>query len=611
MLVFLCTLSLYAQDSRIKVRNELPMLKHLLLLQGEQNTSCNRSVVPQAASSSPVFDTSRWAFLIDSTWGVGANTVTKFTLLQQMWDTLNQTYSGFVHLPNYNWDSLVAAKKAEVNGGVSRGRFAAIMNDLMRYINDGHSQFYDFAVNYPNVTLIHQGFPVFRGESGLFGACLTTAGDSTSMVYYAPLNHPFGLKQGDIILGYNGIPWTELVRTLLKHQLPNSCYKGSTDAATFHRYMQSAGENWYLFDTINIKKCSGEVVNLPTSLMNGHMYQQFCTEQMPVEGVHLMTELEYYYQNRILSSGVISGTMIGYVYMYDCSDGTGDSLYLAIKSLVEDSSVNGLIIDIRTNFGGTFRAFEKAFNYLNSGNTSWIGYGERSDPNNRLAMVNDGDPAWYDFNDNDPSYCPIPVAVLCGPNAVSAGDLFPVLFKHNPYVKTFGMSTGGAFGAFGQLHLIDTVNYAASEQQANFFQVSDPTYYMSHTEFPVDVPVWFNKDSVCNGTDNIVSAAVQWISSQINNVRSENILLPNIEIMPNPSTGRFGIVVSSQISKEVTVRVCNILGAPVWTSRNYVTNGQNRIVCNIAQHSIPDGLYFVYVDGIEKGSLVGRLIIAK
>lgn len=585
--------------------DELPMrLHHLRLSQASYlQKTAHKTTTPGAG----VFDTTRWAFLVDSTWSSGMADTDKMSVFNTYWAQMDSLYACFINLPAYNWDSIVAATDTEIIHGVSEGRFAAICNNFMTMINDGHSDLSIASVNYP--PMIYAGLPVFRGESGLFGASITTLNDTEAMVYAAHADHPFHLQPGDVIAGYNNVPWLSLVKTILRHQLPNSVYKGSTDAATWHRYMQAAGENWYLFDTINIRKCDGSMVNLPTSLMNGVLYQDFPTEQMPVPGVNIVTYNQYYYSGVSLSWGVITGTRIGYVYMYDCSDASGNNMLNAVKTLVEDSMVNGLIIDIRTNFGGGFNAYIKTFEYLNNEPVSWVGYGDRYDMN-RMHLYNYGFPSWYDVNDDDPHYFNHKVAILCGPNAVSAGDFLPVLFKHNPNVKVFGKSTAGAYGSSVPVTM-PFVGIYARRQAVNFFKVGAPTSYITHTEVPVDSAIWFKQDSVCAGRDNMVSTAVQWIEGYtigINDPSGDNI---SVNVFPNPVNDRINLAFYATTDEQYTIKLNNLLGANLLTTHCTINAGSPATSIDIHALNLASGNYYLVFENRKGARKVQKITIVR
>jgi hypothetical protein len=220
------------------------------------------------------------------------------------------------------------------------------------------------------------------------------------------------------------------------------------------------------------------------------------------------------------------------------------------------------VLDIRTNYGGVFRAFTKAFKYLHNGSVSWIGYGERNDPANRYTLANTGSSALYDIQDDDPHHFSGPIAVLTGPEAVSSGDFLPVLFQQHPNVRTFGRSTAGAFGSYQDIPL-SYPNFYGSMQAVNFFESSNPNYYLSHTEYPVDQPTWLKQASVCMGQDNVVNEALNWINS-ITPVTS----IPNdkteIKVYPNPATDYLNIKIGSgRVGTAYVVTITDLSGRTI------------------------------------------------
>ncbi len=87
-----------------------------------------------------------------------------------------------------------------------------------------------------------------------FGACLTPLPDSTLLVYKVVENHPLNLVPGDIILGYEGIPWKELIFELLDANIPMAAYPGSSKVQKIYHLLSSAGLNWHLFSEIDVVK---------------------------------------------------------------------------------------------------------------------------------------------------------------------------------------------------------------------------------------------------------------------------------------------------------------------------------------------------------------------
>lgn len=549
-------------------------------------------------SIGPIFDTSQWKHRIDSTWGYGVSDSEKLILFNTFWNKVRTEYPCFVQLPLYNWDSIVNQMKLEISSGVSRGRFAGIMGELMRHINDAHSGFSDNIINYGSATYL--GKPLFTGyEDGYFGACITMLPDSTALVYNVAPNHPFNLQPGDIIEGYNNIPWKKLIPILLQYQMPTIQYLGSSPEATYHRYIQSVGSNWYLFDSIQIRKCDGSVFTYSTDLMLNTQFADLCTEELPVPGVPTIT-LNDYVNNQISnSSGVITGTRIGYVNMIDCYDSNGDSLYTHFTKLIKDSLVKGLVFDIRTNFGGSFLAYLKAMNSIHYNNFNWVGYGERNDTSNLYSMVNTGLISWYSVLDTDPDYSEIPVAILTGPNAVSAGDFIQLMFKHYDHVRTFGKSTAGAFGAYDPITLPNS-EYHASKQDVNFFEYNAPSNYLSHTSYPVNKPTWFQKDSICHGVDNILSEAMQWIQQQISTPTHSLEKDHWFTLFPNPANES----VSIESPIQGTVSILNCFGKIMLMQE---VKAHEKTIISLGSYS--NGIYLINLN-TAKQNHTQKLIVA-
>lgn len=569
---------------------QIPFLKHELLSQ-KANYANHGQYKPTGTGQ--IFDTSRWQYLIDSTWGYGLADTDKIKIFNRVWESIDSTFPCFVGLPLYNWDSLVNSMRAEISAGVSRGRFAAILNKLRLYLNDGHTNIYDYTINYPST--IYPGLPLFRSNlSGQFGACVTMQDDSSALVYDADSSHPFHLQAGDIILGYNGLPWKDLVKIILDYQLPISTYMGSTEAATYHRMISSAGENWYLFDTINIKKCDGSIENYPTSLMLGTNFNRICTEQLQIPGVYKLTYNDFYVQGTSISSGLVAGTKIGYIYMLDCSDQTGYDLYIAVKDLIEDSLATSLIFDLRTNHGGSINAFLKAFKYLVNGYTTWVGYGERASPFDRYTMTNSPS-SWYDIADNDTHSIILPIAILGGPNALSAGDFFQVLFNKLPISRSFGKSTAGAFGAYNPI-TIPYSGYYASKQEANFYKENTPNIYLSHAEYPVDQKTWLNQDSVCAGQDNVANDAIRWIQA----IKASDKVFNTSEFHIYPIPAKDHLLISGNLSNQssTTISIISVTGNIISNTIAEPFNGKKTI--EIPLEHLPNGVYTVRITNKEQ-----------
>ena len=192
------------------------------------------------------YSADEWRTVIDATWGQGLSTAQKLAIFDNAWNNINTRFGAFMNL-EVNIDSLRSVYRPEIAAGVSRGRFAAIMNHFSFALKDSHTEIMDRPVCWG--TPLQPGIPLLvvstARSNAHFGACLTPLPDSTLLVYRALPNHRLGLVPGDIVLGYNGIPWKLLYKELLEAQLPiHLTYVwGSTDEAITHIMLQSAGMN--------------------------------------------------------------------------------------------------------------------------------------------------------------------------------------------------------------------------------------------------------------------------------------------------------------------------------------------------------------------------------
>ena len=290
--------------------------------------------------------------------------------------------------------------------------------------------------------------------------------------------------------------------------------------------------------------------------------------------------------------GVISGTGIGYVALYDCGDISGDSLLNPIKKLVEDSLVDGLIIDIRTNFGGSLLTYRDAFHYLNNGDFPWMGWAHRATTTDRYTMDPfTTPPTAYGTTDTHPNYFDKKIALLVGPGAVSAGDVMQVLYTHHPKLKIIGKHTAGAFGAIRSIPMPYT-NFNASRQNGDFYRAEDNTFYLSHHNFPIDSFVWFNRTSVCNNEDNILNTAIRWIKPElaVNSTISEST---SVRIYPNPSTGHFNIMIKNATAGIAQISLYDPTGIRIGSQTTDLSQGDNKLRVDFSEKNLSSGTFIL------------------
>jgi hypothetical protein len=495
-----------------------------------------------------------WANLIDATWGQGPGRRAKLLVFDRFWSTIDQYFACFQGV-EVDWSGLRAQYRPEVENGVSRGRFAAIMSRLSLSLMDARTKASDKRVEWhtrsgPGVPLLHVGG---WGLDTHFGAGLTPLPNKSLLVYKTVPAHPLGLEPGDIVIGYDGQPWSELYPQLLALGLPVTGLWGSSPSTYEHSWLMAAGLNWHLFDAIDVKKFeSGEVLHLPVSPMIGVIEGRWVPEADPFEGLWNTEQLEVdgvpfpdFVNGHLVSWGIVEGSRIGYIYVWGWFWDAEQEFYEAVHNLMYDHETEGLIIDLRFNMGGNMLLSDLGLGLLFDQTVQTIDFGERYQQNRQLSLCAKGQSEAYLIPGNPDSFYDKPIAVLTGPGAVGAGEQVALRLKFHPNVRFFGMSTNTAMNAPAAVKL--RKNWDVHFAQADAFLLSEtsgdppsddppPFDYQSgihntwregiaptcntvvngqsltHHPFPVDQQVWLTAEDVAAGRDTVVEAAKEWIT---------------------------------------------------------------------------------------------------
>ena len=478
-----------------------------------------------------------WKARIDQVWGPSPWSIPQMlSMYDACWTRLDQGFACFQGL-DVDLAAMRSAAHAEIQTGVSYGRFVAIMNYLALALRESHTTIRDPTVNFAR---LGPGIPLFVvggwGDNAFFGAGLTPLPDSSLLVYKTIPVHPLGLRPGDIVLGYGGVPWKRLYRDVLAAQLPlTGWWWGSSPSSWTHSMLMSAGLNWHLFDTLDVVKyASGDTVHLPVRALAGLGVRLDCTEQLPVPGVPMPN---YLGAGVPVSWGVVQGTQIGYVYVRAWTGNAGIQFYEAIHTLLTQYRTTGLIFDFRTNYGGNMFLSFDGLRLLFGEDVPTIAFATRCDPFDHLRMCPDpaGPASAYVIHGIAAADYDRPIAVLVGPGAVSSGDQVANLFRFHPRARFFGRSTSTAFNApvFGSGP--SPLTWAVAHADA--YRLSAPQDYLTHDELPVDDPVWLEPDDVAHGLDTVAEAAIRWISNHAPvcdaaRARVDGPAAPNHKLLP-------------------------------------------------------------------------------
>jgi hypothetical protein len=482
-----------------------------------------------------------WGKVIDSTWGQGQGAAEQIQIFDTFWNLIDQRWSGFPNLP-IKWDSLRTVYKAQIDSGLSRGRFLALMSRMWMALLEHHTYIIDNNVESifgtPTYLNYKSGVPLLCINTGflsLLGAAITPTPDSSGLVYRVTPGNPLGLVPGDLVLGYEGIPWKRLYQQMLDDGVPVSnawSSPGSTPESRTHEVLSSVGWNWGMFDTIDVVKYStGDTLHLSTAPLSTVEPTLWATDQVPIAGVPMPKGCYINSSGPAVSWGVVQGTNIGYVYVWDW-DGelgypgpTAQLFHDAIYDLLHNKNVDGLVLDFRTNWGGWFSSANGGLSQLfNFDPTSNMARATRNIPTNHMGFSSFEEVYQSKFTPGNDLF-DRPIAVLIGPACLSMGDWNAFRMRFHPMARLFGKPTNGAF--VGGNYLDGQVSDAWLYQIPTSIVYSNVPNegYLIHKGVQPDEEVWLTRNGVAKGEDDVVKKALEWMN---------NLVYPH-DIMTNKS----------------------------------------------------------------------------
>ncbi len=542
VIVFLATLSLFAaHDIYVEELNRYLRADEILepLVQGKRPGHYSKA---------------DWAQAIDATWGTGLSTSAKLGLFDVLWQDIHDNYGAFHHT-QVKIQELRDRYRPEIAAGVSRGRFAAITSHFMHQLKELHSNANDNGVTWGSA--LAPGIPIMVigawSDVSHFGASLTPMPDGSALVYRVVTNHVLGLQPGDQVLGYDGIPWLDLVDELMEAELPIRRHGGvgSTDEAMEHCLIMAAGENWHLFDTIDIRKHStGEVVSLPTAPLVNQTGRIYGNEQMPVAGV----EMPDWYSNRHVTWGRVTGSNLGYVYVGSWSTSAAVDISNQFhQALLELQDTDGLIVDFRRNLGGYMLMAHYGYSLIFNRTFRAVAFDVRGDDPNDFFLMKPHrqfTPRLFTFHGDTSTHYDQPIAVLSGPGAQSNGDWESIRMRLHEKVRSFGKASNGGFTSSDNPSLGQSGWYYQKATGSGYMMVDHE--YLTHQGSPVDEEVWLTPDDVAIGVDTVVNRAIDWINES--NLKQSEHTYRIAEIHKGPEQATYLSLVNTH-DEEVSLHI--------------------------------------------------------
>jgi hypothetical protein len=461
-----------------------------------------------------------WGKVIDSTWGAGQPVAEQLNVFDTFWNLVSQQWAGFPNLTSgcSYWDSVRNVYRPQIGAGLTRGRFYALMSRMWLSLSELHTYIYDGNVDQdlgnPSPKY-RKGVPLLNigpWLTSLLGAAVTPLPDSTNLVYRVAPDNPLHLEPGDLVLGYEGVPWKRLYPRLLDAGLPVSyvnSWSGTSPESMGQFWLMSVGLNWGLFDTIDVVKSkSGDTLHLPTALLDTTFQSVWQSDQVPVAGVPMPETQD---MDGPVTWGIVQGTNIGYIYAWDWySSATAQKFSSAILDLCYVKRVDGLVLDFRMNWGGNFLQGNGGLSQIFSFDpTSYLRTAYRYLPSDCMSFNLSTAPTPF-----TPSMLyQRPIAVLIGPGCFSVGDYNALRVRFHPMARVFGKPTNGAFvaGTSSSGSLFTSWRY--SFPTSMIYSTVPGEGYLMHRGLRPDEEIWLTRDGVAKGKDDVVKRALAWMNT--------------------------------------------------------------------------------------------------
>ncbi len=470
----------------------------------------------------------QWSNIIDDFWSAGDPLAEKQDIFNQYADRLETKYPLFEGI-TFDFDSMRTATYELITEETSRGGFSAIMAHYAYSFRELHTRMWDEVLeNTPPLP----GTPIFFLNSFDMrhaGFSLTTQEDGSLVIVDVASDLPIDLMPGDILLGYEGVPWSVLTEELWDAKVPLGGWYGSTAESIHYVKMTNASMNWHLFNSMDVvKHSSGDTLNLSLEPMATFYSSDeiYNNPQLPIEGVP-MPNYDLYQADNHVTHGIVENTNIGYIYVNSHAyAGVNEEFGDAVEAIMD---TDGLIIDLRWNTGGFQQLFE-GMSMLFDFNFKPLQILWRCNETDINNLCEENWPYWFNWNENDPntSYDK-PIAVLIGPNAQSFGDIFARTMEFHPEARFFGRPTNGGFA--GQITanalVIDGWHVTAAD-----FTMADTTGLLTSRARPPVVPdedIWLTANDIANGDDSVVERALEWITDQPGVLTNQSIQIDGIQ----------------------------------------------------------------------------------
>ncbi len=491
---------------------------------------------------------------------------------QSIWGFIRSNFPGFHGIikseqnpDGIDWDEIGENGYYDIEFMDNYGDFARLLTWMGYVLEEGHTNISTQRLSGGNgLTPFRANVPMISTNVySRIGACYTVTEDKKLVVkeIINPEENPYDLQIGDEIVGFNGIPWGEWLPYLLESNIPINGSPASSKGAIEYNLLRSGMTNVNLFEKINIlRQENGEIETLPVEYIPFSWVDYHpCIEYVgKAPGVKTPEISIWVGKGDVMTSGIMPDENIGYIYLTECPSGFDEfadpALWDPYKTEISEEfsstiskmkDTDGLIIDLRLNFGGRNEVFYKGLSKLIDTQEdidvfSMLGK-DTSNPHILaldMPLVPNESPLKVDDEKYDK-----PIVVLTGPDCISACDFLIALFDKFPEFTIIGNHNNGSFTGVAprEYDLGEDVVHQYISSQVGAYVIQEPEYngpplekikemenspqkndflqkyLFTHYELLirrsdfVDEFVWHTKDSIINGVDRVRQRAVEII----------------------------------------------------------------------------------------------------
>lgn len=317
------------------------------------------------------------------------DTELQLRVFQDLWKTVRDNYI-YEDFNGVDWNGLKAPTETKIKAGLKSSEFHALMSGLVESLNDDHSRFMS-----PQIVQEEQAR--VKGEQSYTGIGIQWDFNAEKRYVFVLVVYPdspaekAGIKAHDHILAVEGEP-----------------------------AVNDAGQPI----VSRVRGPEGSQVTITVRRPGGAPRDLTLTRAKVVAKTVVA--------GQILGPELAGSKRIGYIAMQTFyEDGIADQFRSALTNLMKGGNLDGLIIDIRNNGGGSLSELERTLNVLANGTMG--SETTRSGAKRQLR-------ARGEKIGNSQT---VPLAILTSKSSVSAAEIFAGVLQAAKRAKTVGQTTAG------------------------------------------------------------------------------------------------------------------------------------------------------------------------